>query len=116
MYIEEVSKNIEKTSYEITEINNQDECIDCRIVNRNHREDMIEALGSLINLELLKLEQLLDEIMEDVFRSKKENHDFYKKLGSSEEHLNAIRRTVEIKRYLEARNDGINRVRFKDCD
>ena len=112
----EIASIIEKSINEITERNHKNDCQDCRIVDRDNRESMIEALGQLIDLELFKLEQSVDEIMEDVFRSKKENPEFYKKLDDTEEHLNAIRRTAEIKRFFEARNDGINKVRFHGCD
>ena len=116
MNINEISNVIEKSIYETTERNHQDECSNCWIVNKNHREDMIEALALLIDLELFKLEKLMDEITKDVFGKEEENPDFYKKLSGADEHLNAIRRTAEIKRYFEARNDGINKIRFRGCD
>ena len=125
MQIENISVIIEKSVNEITERYHRDECSNCWVVNRNEREGTIEVLGELIDLGLINLEQLMDEIFRDVFESKKENPgfykkeenlDFYKNLDNTDKHLIAIRNLAEIKRYFEAKNDGINKVRFIGCD
>jgi hypothetical protein len=116
MKINEISSIIEKAINEITERDHRDVCSDCWIVSRNLREDTIEGLGFLLDIELFKLEELMDGIIKDACNSKEVDPEIYKRLDGAEEHLNAIRIIAEIKRYLEAKNNGIIKVRFYGCD
>jgi hypothetical protein len=84
-----------------------EEC--CCSDGKEAREFLITTIGNLIDRELYELGTLMFDIGEEEFGSDEEKSDrtsFYEKLDGSDKSLKAIRKLAEIKRYLEAQNNG----------
>ena len=108
MKIEEIANIIEESSRKMAE-EGSDECCDCCKDHREAKEFLITTLGNLLDRELYELGSLMFDIGEDEFGSdeeKTDRTDFYEKLDGADKPLKAIRKLAEIKRYLEAQNNG----------
>jgi hypothetical protein len=122
MTIEEIANIIEESSRKIAEEEgseecccsdakeeSSDECCDCCSDGKEAREFLITTIGNLIDRELYELGTLMFDIGEEEFGSDEEKSDrngFYEKIDGTDKSLNAIRKLAEIKRYLEAQNNG----------
>ena len=109
MKIEEIANIIEESSRKMAEEESSDECCDCCNDHRDATEFLITRVGNLIDRELYELGSLMFDIGEEEFGSDDEKSNrtgFYKKLDGTDKPLKAIRKLAEIKRYLEAQNNG----------
>jgi hypothetical protein len=124
MTIEEIANIIEESSREIAKEESSDEscnccsdakeessdeCCDCCSDAKEAREFLITTVSNLIDRELYELGTLMFDIGEEEFGSdevKPDRNGFYEKIDGTDKSLNAIRKLAEIKRYLEAQNNG----------
>jgi hypothetical protein len=109
MKIEEIANIIEESSRKMAEEEGSDECCNCCKDHRDAKEFLITTLGNLLDRELYELGSLMFDIGEAEFGSdeeKTDRTDFYEKLDGAYKPLKAIRKLAEIKRYLEAQNNG----------
>ena len=114
MKIEEIANIIEESSRKIAEEESSHECCDCCnddccSDSRDAKEFLITTVGNLLDRELYELGTLIFDIGEEEFGSddiKPDRTGFYEKLSGADKPLNAIRKLAEIKRYLEAQNNG----------
>ena len=107
MTIEEIANIIEESSREIAKEESSEEC--CCSDGKEAREFLITTVCNLIDRELYELGTLMFDIGEEEFGSDEEKPDrtsFYEKLDGADKPLKAIRKLAEIKRYLEAQNNG----------
>ena len=121
MNIEEIASVIEKASEELAKDEDSDSCHECLETDRKSREFIITVTGQLMDLALFETERLIYNIGEEEFGleedieedseedSEEKNPDrtvFFSKIDAADKHLSAIRKLAEIKKYLEARNNG----------
>ena len=113
MNIEQIVSVIEKSSEELAKDEDSDTCQECFETDKKSRGFIIKVTGQLMDFVLFETERLIYEIGEGEFGSEEEPEEenpdrtvFFSKVDAADKHLNAIRKLAEIKKYLEARNNG----------
>jgi hypothetical protein len=73
----------------------------------DRRDVVINLASQLIDLELSEAEDIIYEIGKEEFGVDENNPDrppVYERLNAVDEHLNALRKIAEIRRYLQVKN------------